>query len=195
MLKIFSYTVAAALLYLVLQQFPQETRELSEWADNRSKALANLFSSRDRILPDNSASSLRAGVESASGGQPAKALADPAPAAMAQPEGTRHGPSAIRSSEPVDSETGVGRRDSEGNPGLPSTGRSVDRESAWPETPALDSSELVDSEPDADHREHANRFATREDSAAAVRQTARIRRDALAALAERMETMAARRAL
>ena len=161
MSKIFSFAVAAALLYLVQQQFPQEAREVLEWADARIEAVTSRTSSWGGEVPDASESGLRAEVEPPVT-EPSAGDTDVVAATVAATEvhdttpaiPVRREPPAVDLIPPVTGESAPGAQATEVDPVSPSLG--------------------------AEHR--------------LDRDTVRIRRDALAALAERMETLAIERA-
>ena len=154
--RMFSVAVAAALLYLLQQQFPQEVRGMVEWADARLEAVASRAFSLNGKVSDANESGLQAGAapsEAAPLAGEAEVVAEVVPI----PE--------VRDATPPDPT----RRDPQGIPPVAS-GPSPDTQELAVEPVSPDASGRLD------------------------RDTARIRRDALAALAERMETLAIERA-
>ena len=162
MSKIFSLAVAAALLYLVQQQFPHEVRGMLEWMDARVEAVASRASSWGGDVLDANESGLRAEAEPLVT-EPLDGDVEVVAATVAGPEARDESvPIPIRSEPPA---VDTVRPATFGSP----SGRQLAE--VDPVSPSLGAERRLD------------------------RDTIRIRRDALAALAERMETLAIERAL
>jgi hypothetical protein len=166
MSKIFSLVVLVALLYLVRQQFPQDTRDILEWADARVEELASRVHTRG----------------DAPGDGPQDAIDS---AARAVVETTESQPPDGRIEVATDSVFTADQESRDSGAGTPIRSEAHDEERLLQAIPEmLPSAQVVAAKPvrsDAERR--------------IERDMARLRRDALAALAERMETLAIERAL
>ena len=157
--KIFSLAVAAALLYLVQQQFPQEARGMLEWMGARVEAVASRASSWSGGRSTANESDLRAEVEPSVTQPPAGDVEVVAEAgAVPEAAGDAASPRPARGGSPVVRRTPL----------------AVGGSGMGPQVAAAD-------------------LVTPDTTSRPDREAAHVRRDALAALAERMETLAIER--
>ena len=166
MSKIFSLAVLVALVYLVQQQFPQEMRDMLEWTDARFEALASRVHPRGDARGDGSPDVVESGVRAVAESSEPKPPAGRIEVAAESVIAPEEEPHDAGARTPI-------RREPPADERMPP---------ATPETfPPARGVAANPMSPDAERR--------------IERETARLRRDALAALAERMETLAIERAL
>ena len=168
MSKMFSVAVTAALLYLLQQQFPQEVRGMVEWADARLEAVASRAFSLNGKVSDANESGLQAGAA------PSEAASLAGEAEVAPLAGEAE---VVAEVVPI-----------------PEVRDATPPDPTRREPQALRRVPPVASGPSPDTQEVAVEPVFPDASGRLDRDTARIRRDALAALAERMETLAIERA-
>ena len=165
MWNIFSLVVLAAFFYLVQQQFPQETRDVLEWTDARVEALASRVYPRGDSREDGSPDVVESGARAVAESSEPKPTAGRIEVAADSVIAPEEEPGDAGARTPI-------RREPPADERMPP---------AIPETfPPAQVAAARPMSPDAERRIEP--------------ETARLRRDALAALAERMETLAIERA-